>query len=190
MARTSLAPLITRLREMTSADVDEFTLDSQTYFSDDHLQAVLEAHSTHHSRAPLYPIGEFINAEMVYRRYPLPYYLIWLEGAGDDSAYLLVDGTGASAPAHTVNTDSRQVIFDAPTDGRTFYLSGQAYDLHLASAHIWRQKAAHVAKRVTFSVDGQAVSASDYHAHCIRMATYYDTLTGATMARRVRMDEV
>lgn len=190
MARTSLIPLITRLRQFTSAEANEFTLDSQAYFSDDHLQTALEAHSTYHQRVALYPIGEFVAGEMRYQRYPLLYFMMWIEGAGAGSAWRLVDGTGADAPAHTLHADIRQVIFDAPTDGRTYYLSAHGYDLHRASASIWRQKAAHVAKRVSFSVDGQAVSASDYHAHCLRMATYYETLAGASMARRLRVDEV
>lgn len=190
MARTSLIPLITRLRQFTSAETNEFTLDGHSYFSDDHLAAVLEAHSTYHHRAALYPIGEFVDGEMRYQRYPLPYYMIWIEGAGAGSAYGVVDGTGASAPPHTFDDDLRQIIFDAPTDGRTYYLSAHGYDLHRASASIWRQKAAHLAKRVSFSVDGQAVSASDYHAHCLQMARYYEALTGASMVRRLRVDDI
>lgn len=190
MARSSMNTLIARLRGFTSASPDEVTINGVTYFSDDHLQAVLEAHSTYHSRVAVYPIGEYTSGVMIYIRYPLPYYLIWAEGAGTGSAWRLADGNGADAPAHTFYMESRQVLFDEPTDGRTYYLSAMAYDLHAAAADVWRQKLAHASKRVSFSVDGQSVSASDYHTHCERMVAYYDGLAGAKLVTRIRTDEV
>lgn len=190
MARTSMNTLIGRLRGFTSAGANELTINGVAYFSDDQLQTVLESYSTYHNRVPLYPIGEYTSGVMIYIRYPLPYYLIWAEGAGTGSAWRLVDGNGDDAPAHTFVMESRQVLFDAPTDGRTYYLSAMVYDLHAAAADVWRQKLAHASQRVSFSVDGQSVSASDYHAHCGRMVAYYDGLAGAKLVTRIRTDEV
>ncbi|MDX2077014.1 MAG: hypothetical protein SFZ02_11320 [bacterium] len=190
MARISMTSLIAHLRELTSASTDEFTLNDIPYFSDDHLQTVLDSTSTHQSRVAIYPVGDYIGGAMVYTRYPLPHYMAYTEGAGDGSAWRVVDGTGATAPAHTLNMSARHILFDAPTDGRTYYLTATSYDMHRAASAIWLQKAAHSAKRVNFSVDGQQVSAGDYHAHCLKMVAYYDGLAGATTVRRVRMDEV
>lgn len=190
MARISMNTLIARLRGFASASADELTINGTAYFTDDQLQAVLESHSDYHNRVAVYPIGEYTNGEMLYTRYPLPYFLIWAEGAGDGSAWRLTDGTGANAPTHTFNMEARQIIFSSPTDGRTYYLSATVYDLHAAAADVWRQKMAHASQRVSFSVDGQAVSASDYHAHCARMVAYYDGLAGAKLVTRIRTDEV
>jgi len=191
MARTSMATLIAHLRELTATSTAELTINGVDYFTDDQLQDALMRHSAIQIRVALYPIGDYDGSEMVYVRYPLPYYMVWIEGAGDDgSAWALVDGNGADAPAHAFHPHTRQIGFDDPTDGRTYYLSATSYNMHRVAATIWSQKAAHSAHRVNFSVDGQAVSAGDYHAHCLKMVAYYEGLAGATMVRRVRVDEV
>lgn len=59
----------------------------------------------------------------------------------------------------------------------------ETYDLNAATALAWERKAALTATKFDATIDGQSVSRSQLHAHCIGMARMYRARIGATVRK-------
>lgn len=190
MARAGMDTLIKQLRRLSSAGTAEYTIGSETYFTDDHLQDILDRYRTLHRRVALYPLPAYTGGAYLYVEYPLPRGLRWLESDAADSGWALRDSAGAVAPAYTVNYEAQVITFAADTGGTTYYLDARSYDLYRAAAETWQFKAGFRAEAVNWQSDNHHVEAALEYEHCVEMAKHYRMLAGISVSRLVRRDEI
>lgn len=183
-ARAGMEWLIAQLRRMAAAD--------ETGWTDDDLQAALDRTRAEVRGLPVEPLAQRAG-QTAYSDYLIPPSVRDVEYApphGDDG-WRLVDSSGQAAPQHTVSLAAGVITFDAPTDGRTYYLDCRSYDLNGAAAEIWDQKAAAAAASVDWQSDNHRISASQEIEHCLRMAQMYRARARASVraAMMTRSDE-
>lgn len=181
MARTGMADLITELRGMTEAGTADYSVSSTTYWSDNHLQDILDLHRMDivWEQLSMYPTY-ITGGTLVYKDYRSSYG--FLEATTGGTAILYIqDGTGATIGTANYTPDYRRGQFQFGSDqaGSVYYLTGRSYDLYAAAADVWRKKAAHYAPTsFNFSTDNHSVSRSQVYDHCIQMAEFFESKGG------------
>lgn len=189
-AREGMTQLIQELRLQTHSGTADFTAGTVDYFTDDHLQAVLDRHRTLLRHVPLEATPQYTASGYVYQDCVFPYEIgqhVEREGAASDWA--LRDVGGADAPSHSVNYDARTITFDASTGGATYYLDVHVYDLNMAAAAVWEQKAGLVALNVDWSSDNLREQARQEQENYLRMAGEYRQKAGLLTIQMLREDE-
>lgn len=176
-ARTGLANLITELRGLTEAGTADYTVTSSTYWSDDHLQNVLDLHRTDLIYQPLqiYPTVTTAGSSL-YQDYRAPVGMLE-ETTGGTAVFYIQDSSGETIGSANYVPDYRrgQIQFNASQGGTIYYLTARSYDLNAAAAEVWRKKAAHVAPTsFDFSTDNHSISRSQVYLHCLEMADFFE----------------
>ena len=172
-ARSGMTDLISRWRRM----VDDA---GTAVWSDDVAQQILDQNAVrllHHaiSPEPWYRPSNTVD----YRLYHVGYRD--MEGSASGTAYWYVyDADGNAAPTNTPDFSKGEILFAADTDGATYYVTAYSYDLDLAAAAAWRERAGMQADGYDFSADGASYSRSQWFAHCQRMADMYAARGGST----------
>jgi hypothetical protein len=184
-ARAGLSDLLTTLRGMTEAGTADYTLGTQTYWSDDHLQLVLDRHRTdlrNQYAAPQYkPVpGGFAVYD----------YVIGVGNLEYGTALAVEDGVGNAYGTATYTVDAQRgvVTFTADKAGAMVTVTGRSFDLEAAAADVWTSKAAHVAQAYDFSTDNHKVSRSQMRTACLDMARYYRAQAAVTSVSMDRSD--
>lgn len=172
-ARTGMTDLISRLRGMTSAGTADYTVNLISYWSDDHLQNVLDAHRLDFYEQELDQITAVESAVVVYKTYRAPYRNL----EGSTVNFILADfqGTPAGTADYTADYFNGVISFSANQAGKIWYLTGHSFDLYAAAAEVWRMKAAHASETsFDFSTDNHSIKGSNLPAQCLKMADYYE----------------
>ena len=165
-AREGMTDLITSLRGMTNAGTADYTIGTTVYWSDDQLQAKLDAH-----RLDFYDAS--LSAVQDYKTYRAPYRNL----EGGTVNFILKDAVGNTAGTadYTADYMNRVVTFAADQAGKSWYLTGRSYDIYAAAADVWRSKAAHASETsFDFSTDNHSIKGSNIPAQCLKMADYYE----------------
>lgn len=158
---------------------------TSTTYSDDLLQGIADRYRTVHKRIAI----RSSDKDTPYYDYEFPRVVgQWVEQNETGSGWELLDSNDAAAPSYTVNYYARTITFTADTANTEYYLSCRSYDLNLAAAHVWREKAAAVAQNIDFSTDNHAFQASQKKAAYLDMAAYYESLGGAQVLEMYRGD--
>lgn len=156
MSRAGMATLIGRVRDLTNAGTAEYTRGTVTYFTDDHIEEVLDRHRIDLVRHKLaseatYPGG----GSVVYTRQRSAYG--HLESG---TALVIEDSVGDDRGTATFSADYQLGIFDFTTDqkGTALYLTARSYDPFGAAGELLEEWAASEARSFDFSTDGQSFS--------------------------------
>ena len=174
-ARTGMADLISQVRGLTYAGTADFTLGTVVYWSDDHIQRALDR-----TRRDIYQVeleqwptlGTAGTYE--YYEYRAPYGNL----ESGSAVFLLRTFNGATAgTALTVDYDAGIITFTADQLGTEYMLTARTYDLNAAAADVWRGKAANSANYFDFKTDNHDIKKSQFHAHCLEMAAYFQGLS-------------
>jgi hypothetical protein len=180
-ARTGMANLITELRGLAEAGTADYSVSSSTYWSDDHLQDVLDLHRTDIVFEQLAPLPTYgtANGTLIYNTYKSSYGY-YEQTTGGTAVFYVQDGTGAVQGTAAYTPDYRRgvVQFAADTSGTTYYLTGRSYDLDAAAADVWRRKASHYASSFDFSTDNHSISRSQLYQHAMEMASVFEGKSG------------
>jgi hypothetical protein len=179
-ARTGMANLITELRQMAEAGTADYTLGASTFWTDDHLQDVLDLHRLDIVFQQLTPYPtQGAGGSLLYQDYRSSrgYYEAT---TGGTAVFYVQDGTGANVGTALYTPDYRRgvVQFAADTSGTTYYLTGRSYDLDAAAADVWRRKASHYASSFDFSTDNHSISRSQLYQHAMEMAQIFEGKSG------------
>lgn len=180
-ARAGMLALITRLRGLTNAGTADW--------SDVALQDALDARRVNLNRAALTPAPEYVGGTTVWHDYYAP--LGNLEEAASGSQYWRVEnssGVAVGTAEYTVDYAAGYIRFTADQGGTAYYLRGRSYQMSLAAADVWRQKAAMHAERVDVQTDNHRISRSQAIAHCLKMAAEYEAKAGVQSVQVVRGD--
>ena len=175
-----MSSLITELRGMVEAGTADYTVNSAAYWSDDHLQDVLDLHRRDVVFEPLsvYPTqGTASNS--LYQDYRSAFGF-YEQTTGGSAIFYLQDSTGAYAGTANWTADYRRgvILFGADQAGTAYYLTGRSFDLDAAAADVWRRKASHYANSFDFSTDNHSISRSQVYAHCLQMAEFFESKGG------------
>lgn len=180
MARSTLAELIGRVRELAACGTSDYTIGTAAYWSDDQLQRALDRHRMDVYEEPLSPMPQKMASGTVeYHIYQAP----WgnLEATdGGTAVFFLSTSTGARVGTadYTADYATGRMEFSANQAGSVYYLTGRCYDVHAAAADVWRMKAGHVADRFDFSADGASFKASQMVAQYERQAAKLEAMSG------------
>lgn len=190
-SRSGMTNLIQELRGLTEAGGADYSIAGVPYWSDSHIQDVLDLHRTDIIFQPLqsYPVT-VSGGSVSYMDYRSEYGYLEATTGGTSILYLQ-DSTGATVGTANYTTDARrgQFQFSASQGGTVYYMTGRSYDLNAAAADIWRRKAAHYAPTsFDFSTDNHSIHRSQVYEHCREMADYFSgnsqsAMTTVTMYR-------
>jgi hypothetical protein len=188
-ARTGMADLINQLRGLTQTSTNDYTIGSQTWWSDNQLQDYLDKHRQDVYNAQLTPIEEYQGGTPVYLNYYSGYHN-FEQTTGGTAIFYITDGVGAAVGTalYTPDYNRGAVTFAADTGGSTYYLYGRSYNLNAAAADIWRHKAGQYATAVNFSTDNHRIDRGEIIKNCLSMANFYDQQSGAISVTILRND--
>lgn len=187
--RAGMRELVTQVRQLSSAELDEFTLAGQTYWSDDHLQSELDKNRADVTREKL-SIRSYDNAGTV-EYYDYYFVLGNPERAESGTAVWRVENSAGSTIGtadYTVNYDAKHIRFTANTQGSVYYLSYRAYDVNRAAAGVWRKKAANVSSRFDIKTDNHDLKRSQLRAAYLAEAQALEAAAGGREMRLIRSD--
>jgi hypothetical protein len=193
-ARAGMATLILELRSLCNAAVGDYTVNAVSYFTDDQLQAELDAQVEIWSREQLDQQPEYLNSTTLYKQFMIPDYIPhWFEedGAGT-GGWAVKDAQGVVKVIntdYTVNYRSGVIVFAVDQKGARNWLDCRAYHLYQAAASVWRQKAGLEARSVDWSNAGLSFKASQRRDYCLAMANEMERREGITLSTMYRSDE-
>lgn len=177
-ARSGMLNLITELRSMTEAGAADYSIASSVYWSDKHLQDILDLHRTDviFEQLQMYP-SITTGGSSLYLDYRSRYGMLE-ETTGGSAIFYVQDSAGSTIGTANYTPDYRrgQVLFSSNQAGTVYYLTARSYDLNSAAADVWRKKAAHVAPTsFDFSTDNHSISRSQVYSHCLEMADFFES---------------
>jgi hypothetical protein len=187
VARTGMAALILRLRNLADAGTAEWTKDATTYWADDLLEDQLDLHVVEY-REEVPPIPEAVDGDTEYHKYKLAYRNI--EEATSGTAHWSIrntQGTLQGTAGYSVNYEQGLVTFTADTAGSTMVCRYKAYDLPASAANIWRTRAANVHSYYSIREGEHSLSRAEWFDHCLKMADLMDKQAGQAGNLTVRM---
>ena len=190
-ARTGMANLIQRTRNLANVGTAEWTLNSVSYWSDDHVEDVLDLHRVDYVET-VAPLGVNVDGTTEYHEYKLSFGNLE-EAESGTAAWSVRDSSGTLAGTANYSKDYETglITFTATTAGTIMTCRYRAYDLYAAAADIWRNRAANVALYYDIKEGEHSLSRSQMFNHCIQQATLMDTkagLAGNQMTRMYRSD--
>lgn len=186
-AREGMLDMISDLRQMTDAGVNDYSIAGVPYWQDAQLQRVMDKHRVDFRFQQIKPEINYASAGSVsYTTYYIGYGNI----ESGTAVFTVEDGTGADVGTASWTADYQNgiIIFGADTTGSAYYVTGRRYDLNAAAADIWRMKAANAAKVFDFSTDNHSMKRSQLMAQCKEMAVYYAGMAEPTSISLYRSD--
>jgi hypothetical protein len=173
MARATMNALIEVLRGFTNAGTADYTIAGIDYFSNDHLEAILDRRCTELREVAM----TAHELRSVYKDYSIP--SGWLETSDGGTARFIVeevDGTDIAGTLYTVDYENGKVTFVNDQAGSARYVTARSYDIYGAAADVWRQKANQYATMIDFSTDNHNIKRSHIVAQCEMMAKRYQAM--------------
>lgn len=155
--RTGMTNLVQRVRSLTGAGTAEYTAGTVTYWTDDHIQAILDSHYIHFADQILAWRTENINGTANYLNAQAPYRDLE-EATSGTARWALRDGAGAfiGTANYTPNYRSGEISFGTVNQGGTaYYLTGYSYDVCAAAADLLQERLANFNSYYDFSADNQ-----------------------------------
>jgi hypothetical protein len=167
-----MSTLLLELRGMTNSSTSDYTIGTVSYWSDDHLQTVLDRNRVDLYRSDTEPISSYNNGTVEYKLYNIGYG--HLEQGTDYFEIENSAGTTVGTANYTPDYNTGLVTFTADQGGTAYLFTGRSYDIYKAAAEIWRQKGAYFATQFDISSDNHSMRRSQIMKQCIDMASFYE----------------
>lgn len=180
-ARSGMEHLITIVRSWANAGTAEY--------DDDAIQGVLDRHRADFRFQPLMARPYAVINDERYQDFYYPQR--YVEGTASGTiAWRVQDSTGAAIDTadYTVNYDAQHIYFTNDQAGSARYLTGRAYDVHRATAEVWRMKAADAADRFDVKTDNHDLKRSQLYDHYMKQAERFERQAPARVVTMVRSD--
>lgn len=177
-ARTTMADLITTLRGFTNAGTADFAVGSNTYWSDDQLQAALDRYAVQVRNEVMQSFPVTVTGGSV-NWFDYQSNMRFFEKTdGGTVRFIVKDGVGTVQGTALWSADYEKglVIFAANTQGSVYTVTGYSYDVYAAAADVWYQKAAHASEMIDFSTDNHSVKRAHIAAAALKMAQRYENM--------------
>lgn len=189
--RAGMSALIRKLRHLGQAGMEDYQVVDEIYWSDQHVQDILDGHKQRVIWMPLKAEPEYIDSEDEYKRYVMNVSTqrFGAEGtAGGTAIFRIANSEGETVTGYTFAPHDLSVTFAADTDGSAYYFSGYLYDMNSAAKELWTMKAGHAWSAVNFSADGHRFDRGQLHDHCLTMAKVYEAADGVRVVKMRRTD--
>ncbi|WWT39946.1 hypothetical protein [Microcystis phage Mae-JY09] len=154
MARPGMSDLIAQVRRIAGVGTAEYTTAGATWWTDDQIQSVLDAHRRDVVREMLHADESYVGGGSIqwltYRSRHRNY-----EGG---SALLIEDGLGDNRGTATYAFDALRGVatFSADQGGTALYVTGPVYDVHGAAAEVLESWSTALSLDFQFATDGQS----------------------------------
>lgn len=161
-ARAGMEKLVTRIRQLTNADVHEFAIAGQVYWADKDIQEVLDRHALRIIEYPLEFEPRYIDGTVRYTILPVPFRDLETPESGS-ARWELRNSTGVleSTANYTFDWNSSIIEFNSDTGGTvTYNLTARMYDIYATAADIWEWRIANFALFYDFKSENQSMSRS------------------------------
>ena len=188
-ARTTMDDLIQKLRVYTQAGTSDFVVNTTTYWSDEQLQDELDktqkkVNYQAMQATPTYGIGGTVT----YTRYQTGL-ADWEKSPTIQNEGGTTLTAGTATANYSFDDNVGVVTFVSDTDGKTRYITGYVYNVEMAAAKVWEQKATLYATQFDFSTDNHSVKKSQMVQGCRDMVKYYQSRAGIFQVEMVRSDD-
>lgn len=152
MARTGMGNLIQRVRGLSKAGTADYTVGDDTYFSDDHIQDILDGNADLLIDSPFAWLPQTISGTVNYLT-AQNQYRDFEEAVSGTARWAIRDNTGnlIGTANYSANYRAGRVTFGANQGGTAYYLTAYTYDVHAAAAEVWRMRLANFADWYAFS---------------------------------------
>lgn len=174
-ARAGMLNIITRLRGMTNAGINDYSIAGVPYWTDAQLQDILDANRTDLRRVMMLAQPELHGGgTTTYTEYWIGHKN--LEELSSGTAYFYIetgDGTNVGTADYSVDYQRGIVTFASDQGGTTYYWTGRKYDISGAAADIWERKASQVAHMFSFSTDNHRIDRGALAKQYLEMAQRY-----------------
>jgi hypothetical protein len=154
--------LVDRLRQYTNAGTAQYTAGATTYWTDDHLEDVLDRHQTwvvEHNltwRPELQADGatDYLTAIAQYRNLE--------EAESGSTRWQVRQTTGAteSTANYTADYANGRITWSSDQGGTAYMLTGYSFDVYAAAVEVLRHKLAYIDLWYNFSDNNQSFSRS------------------------------
>ncbi|QPC82110.1 hypothetical protein G4Y79_20870 [Phototrophicus methaneseepsis] len=185
MARDGMAALIADVRGKCNAGTADYTIGSETYFSDDQIQKLLDDTREVIIEEALRPELEWKSATE--RTYGLYWQWSDTERAETDGAFVVSDPQqhAIDAALYSVDYDRQRIQFDDDSSG-PYYLSYVIYDVNLVAANLWAQIASFEALAFDVESDNHSLKRSQKGTKALSMEAYYRSKARGKVTGRTR----
>lgn len=186
MARTGMSTLISTLRDLAVAGTADYTLGTVSYWTDDHLQTVLDRNKLTVNREELQVYENYNSGTLQYKEYRSQFGN-YEETTGGTAIFEIEDAVGSTIGTANWTMDYTLGIltFGSDTAGSSIFLTGYSYDIYSAAADVWRMKSGHHAGAVNFKTDNMSVNRGDLIKNDQQMANYY---AGRGRMKKIQFD--
>lgn len=160
--RTGMQNLVDRVRALTGAGTAEYVAGTITYFTDQHLQDILDGNYVHFANVPLSWRTESIGGTVNYLAAQAPYRDLE-EAASGTARWAVRDSAGAfiGTANYTANYRSGEISFGTVNQGGTsYYLTGYSYDLCAAAVDVLQGRLTNFSSYFDWSADNQSIKRS------------------------------
>lgn len=172
-ARSTCNHLIAELRMMGDVTTSDFTVGVTTWWSDAHLQDVLDRNREYINYAYVEPIPSVApSGTYTYTLYPS-----MRENWEDGVVVQDQEGGTIGTAAYTIDLATGLLTFGTNTAGSARYVTGYTYNLNAAAADVWDKKAARYASRYDVSTDNHSLKRSQMVAQAREQARYFRDLS-------------
>jgi hypothetical protein len=182
-----MANLILRLRALANAGTAEHTIANggESFFSDNHLQDILDANVTFMRNEPLRWIPEAVGGGVSEWHDCKTGWRDFEEASSGSANWTVRDGLGAiqGTAGYTPNYIDGIIRFTTNQAGTAYYLTARSYDLYGAAADLWLRRQAFYANGYQFQGDGQSFARQQAFDHALNMETRMRAQAGQNRQR-------
>ena len=188
--RDGMEDLIKRVRSLTGAENNEYSVDVDSYWTDQHIQDVLDANSRFLVDAALEWEMQTIGGGTAAYYTCLSGWRDFEEAASGTARWIVRDATGTQQGTANYTADYRsgRLTFTSDQGGTAYYLTAYTYDVHAAAADVWLQRMSHFSQWYDFTADGQNLSRSQAWEHARLMEERMRAKAGANVSSRAGGD--
>jgi hypothetical protein len=181
--RATMTDLILELRGMSEAGVNDYTVAGVAFWSDKHLQDILDKKQTEVDYEQMDIFSTRAGSIYEYKEY-------YTGHTNWEGTPTIRDGYGSSivGTLYTFEPVSGEVEFTDDQYGSARFISGYYYDVNGAAAEVWRKKMGNAAKMYDFSTDRHNLARSQYMDHCKQMWQFYEGQAGPNIIQIYRED--
>lgn len=150
--RSGMGNLVQRLRNLCNAGTADYTAGTITYWSDDHLQDILDGNAAMLIDSPLEWKPQTIGGGSITYLIAQSLFRDFEEAASGTARWIVRTATGTQVGTANYSTDYRagRLTFTSDQSGSAYFLTAFTYDIHQAAAEVWRGRLANFASWYDF----------------------------------------
>jgi hypothetical protein len=163
--------LVNRVRTLTRAGTAEYTAGTVVYWTDNHIQDILDSNVTFAVDSPLAWLPQTISGGSAVYLVAQAEYRDTEEIASGTARWIIRNGAGAEVGTANYTPDYRagRVVFSADQSGSAYYLTCCSYDVYAAAADLWLERLAYFNEWYDFRADNQQFTRSQAWEHAQKM---------------------